>query len=378
LKPKALNISKEFDNEDACGEIQDFVESWRVELGYRLDFERSSLEAIYNKTDGQNWTNSAGWMNETVDHCQWYGITCNSDRNVTNIDLRDNNLAGQFPVYTRDELYGEPIPESWWMNTKYGLANLYNLKTIDLADNKLTGAIDYRPLYNLHSLTHFDVSENQFSGEIDALVTPSLTYVDFSNNRFTSVSRFEKYKGSFQTLRFCDVSNNFIQDNATDLLKNIPSNIEQFFASNNRINGNLPESFNVLPKLRHFDMSSNALSGSLPESFNVLPELRHFDISSNALSGSLPGFADSILSLQQLDLSNQTNGFTGSIPEDLWRFQSLRILNLAGNKLTGTIPPTIGDMAVLEEFDLSNNRLVNAIPSELGQLAGEFIVCYLF
>ncbi|KAK1744100.1 leucine-rich repeat domain-containing protein [Skeletonema marinoi] len=342
LKSKALNISKEFP--DPCGQFQLFVST--MTDGNPRKFERASLEAIYNRTNGQNWTNSYGWMNVSVDHCQWYGITCD-DRDVTGIDLRDNNLSGQFPVYTRNEFNdGEPIHESYWILTKYGLANLYNLKTLDLADNKLTGTIEYRPLYNLHSLTHFDVSGNQLSGELDALVTSSLKHVDFSNNKFTSLLSFKKYKQSFQSLRFCDVSNNTIQKDAIELFENIPPNIEQFLASNSEIYGSLPSSLNSLSKLSQFDMSSNALSGSLP------------------------GLADSILSLQDLDLSNQTNGFTGSIPEDLWRFQSLKVFNLAGNKLAGPIPPDIGKMAALEEFDLSNNLLSGQIPSQMGQLEG--------
>ncbi|KAK1744106.1 leucine-rich repeat protein [Skeletonema marinoi] len=335
LKPKALNISKAFP--DPCGQFQ-FVVEWNP-------FERASLEAIYEGTTGQNWTNSSGWMNVSVDHCQWYGITCD-DRVVTSIDLRDNNLSGQFPVYTRSTYDGDLYIESDWIATKYGLANLYSLKKLDLSDNKLTGTIEYRPLYNLHSLTHFDVSGNQLNGELDALVTSSLKHVDFSNNKFTSLLSFKKYKQSYQTLRFCDVSTNEIKNDASDLLENIPPNIEQFFASNNEIYGSLPASLNSLSKLSQFDMSSNALTGSLP------------------------GFADSILSLQELDLSNQTNGFIGSIPEDLWRFQSLKILNLASNKIEGPIPPDIGKMTALEEFDLSNNLLSGQIPSQLGQLAG--------
>jgi Leucine-rich repeat (LRR) protein len=112
--------------------------------------------------------------------------------------------------------------------TKYGLARLYKLKALDLSDNKLTGTIEYAPLYNLHSLTHFDVSGNQLSGEVDALVAPLLRHTDFSNNNFTSMRRFQKYKASsFQTLQYCDVSNNAIQEDATDLLENIPPNIER-------------------------------------------------------------------------------------------------------------------------------------------------------
>jgi LRR receptor-like serine/threonine-protein kinase FLS2 len=231
------------------------------------------------------------------------------------------------------------------------LANLFNLETLVLSNNKLTGTIEYAPLYNLHSLTHFDVSGNQLSGEVEALVAPTLTYADFSKNYFTSMRRFEKYKLSpLQTLRYCDVSNNAIQENANDLLKNIPPNIEQFIASNNQI------------------------YGSLPASLNNLQKLRQFNVASNFLSGKLPPFTESFVTLQELDVSDQdkANGFSGPIPQDIWRCLSLKILNLAGNRLTGTgIPSLVSNVAVLEVFDLSNNLLDSSIPSELGILKGE-------
>ena len=225
------------------------------------------------------------------------------------------------------------------------------------------------PLYNLPSLTHLDVSGNQLTGEINALASPCLSYADFSCNNFTSKHRFEKYKASYQALRYCNMDSNSIEMNATYFLEDIPSNIEQLFASNNKIYGSLPPSMKSLQKLSEFTLSNNFVTGSLPESMNHLPQLRQFDISSNNLSGKLPDFAESILSLQELNLSNQTNGFTGSIPEDLGKFQSLKILNLASNKLTGTIPSSIGNIAVLEVIDLSNNLLSMAIPPELGMLA---------
>jgi len=254
---------------------------------------------------------------------------------------------GQFPVYTRNEYYGFPLLDNQWQDSKYGLANLYKLKTVDLADNKLIGTIEYRPLYNLHSLTHFDVSGNQLSEEVEALVAPSLRYANFSNNKFTTMRRFEEYKvSSFQSLRYCDVSNNNIQQNVNDFLENIPPNIEQFIASNNNINGSLPESLNYLPKLRQFKMKSNNLTGELL------------------------GFADSFATLEELDLSNQMIGLTGPIPEDIWRSLSLKILNLTDNRLAGTIPSLVGNLAVLEVFHLSNNMFIGTIPFEIGRLQG--------
>jgi len=309
LKPKALNINKEFSN--PCGRFED---SW--DYNNYNDLQKESLIEIFEKTNGRNWTNNNGWMDETVDHCQWYGISCDGDGFVTSIDLRGNNLEGQFPVYSRNEYNSDgsisPILDSHWYQSKYGLANLYKLNTLDLSNNKLTGMIEYAPLYNLNALTHFDVSGNQLSGEVEALVAPSLTHADFSNNSFTSMHRFQKYKVSpLQTLRY--------------------------------------------------------------ESLNNLQKLRQFNMAANALSGKLPGFTESFTTLQELDMSNQdeTNGFTGSIPEDIWRSLSLKKLNLAGNRLTGTIPSLIGNLAVLEVFDLSNNLLESSLPPELGMLEGE-------
>jgi len=100
---------------------------------------------------------------------------------------------------------------------------------LDLADNKLTGTIENRPIYNLRVLTRFDVSGNQLRGKAEAIVATSLKYANFSNNGFTSMRHFERYKVSpLQSLRVCDVSNNTIQEDAADLLENIPPNIEQF------------------------------------------------------------------------------------------------------------------------------------------------------
>ena len=361
LKPKALRentIANGWTHfMDPCGWNFKLTMESRLSLyGVGITFaelEMVSLKAIYKNTNGPNWINNLGWMNETVPHCQWYGVICNDDGLVIGINLRNKNLQGNFPVYTstsRTDLSGNLAPESKWLYAKYGLANLYDLETLDLADNNLTGTIDYRPLYNLESLHHFDISGNQLSGGFDPLITPSISYANFSNNLFTSMHRFQPYKVSpLQTLWSVDVSNNEIKIDATDLFKTIPPNMEQFIASNNNIHGKLPASLNDPSKLRQFNMSSNSLSGELPV------------------------FENSRFVLQELDLSNQdqANGFTGSIPEELWRLQFLKVMSLASNKLTGTLPPDIVNLVVIQILNLSDNRLSGQIPAQIGQLAGK-------
>ena len=41
--------------------------------------ERKSLEEIYNDAGGHMWVENKGWLNDTIGHCQWYGITCSDD-----------------------------------------------------------------------------------------------------------------------------------------------------------------------------------------------------------------------------------------------------------------------------------------------------------
>ena len=59
------------------------------------DAERAALVAIYDATDGDNWTNNANWKSqEPVGN--WYGVTVENGA-VTELDLEDNNLRGTIP-----------------------------------------------------------------------------------------------------------------------------------------------------------------------------------------------------------------------------------------------------------------------------------------
>ena len=124
LKPKAIDVDQEFDN--PC------EYRWYTWNSYS---EKESLEAIYEATNGPNWTVNDGWMSNETDHCDWHGITCNSENFVSKIELKDNNLVGQFPLYTRYTDYN-PHLYSHWQNAKYGLTNLHKLQVLDLAGKK--------------------------------------------------------------------------------------------------------------------------------------------------------------------------------------------------------------------------------------------------
>ena len=53
--------------------------------------DRAALVALYEATDGPNWTNNAKWLSEAP-LGEWYGITTDSIGRVIELDLQENEL----------------------------------------------------------------------------------------------------------------------------------------------------------------------------------------------------------------------------------------------------------------------------------------------
>lgn len=66
--------------------------------------ERRVLNAIYEQTGGDQWTQRAGWGGPRGTECDWYGVTCQPKyagteliEHVAGLALQENNLRGVFP-----------------------------------------------------------------------------------------------------------------------------------------------------------------------------------------------------------------------------------------------------------------------------------------
>lgn len=81
--------------------------------------ERSVLVRMYLNDGGNEWANNDGWMS-SINHCSWYGISCDPNYSTTEIILDDNELEGPFPN---------------------DLVTLSALSTLRLSLNALTGLI---------------------------------------------------------------------------------------------------------------------------------------------------------------------------------------------------------------------------------------------
>ena len=103
--------------------------------------DRDALVALYNATDGLNWTNNSRWLTDAPIG-QWHGVTTAAAGRVTHLDLQYNGLTGRIP------------PE---------LGSLSILAELLLERNKLTGSIPSE-LGSLSNLTVLGLSGNQLTG----------------------------------------------------------------------------------------------------------------------------------------------------------------------------------------------------------------------
>jgi len=178
--------------------------------------EKNALIALYNATNGSNWTNNTNW-NTTQPVANWYGITVTDiggQDHVTEIKFSSfagNNLNGTLPTEIGDfpelttleiehnsSLTGN-IPVqignlaklkflSFWNVNLTGtipteIGNLTNLEVISLENNNLTGDIP-TSFVNLTKMISFWLNGNQLTGDVSNLFVnmPDLYYVSLGES----------------------------------------------------------------------------------------------------------------------------------------------------------------------------------------------------
>ena len=58
--------------------------------------DRAALVALYNATGGADWKDNTNWLSDgPLD--DWYGVTTDANGRVTELNLRNNDLAGEMP-----------------------------------------------------------------------------------------------------------------------------------------------------------------------------------------------------------------------------------------------------------------------------------------
>lgn len=238
--------------------------------------ERAALIALYNATNGDNWTNNDGWKTPPLDSDDfampgtegtWFGITI-LENHVTKIELDWNDLDGNIP---------------------FQLGNLSNLQTLDLSVNYLNGSIP-QELGNLSNLKELYLDWNKLTGSIPSELGNS------SNLRHLSL--------------YINQLNGIIPKELGNLI-----NLTHLILYSNKLSGSIPSELGYLINLQDLELHLNQLTGSIPRELGNIINLEILQLDSNHLSGNIPLELGNLINLWNLRLNK--NNLSGAIPKSL-------------------------------------------------------------
>jgi Leucine rich repeat/Leucine Rich Repeat len=308
-----------------------------------------SLVDLYNAANGPFWTNSTNWLSGCTP-CGWYGVTCDGNGRVIQLDLGTNQLSGTLPA---------------------SLSALTSLQTLDLQNNQLSGTIP-ASLSTLTNLQLLSLTTNQLSGTIPASLSTLTNLQSLVLNENQLSGSIPASLGALTNLQFLFLQNNQLSGSLPASLGTL-TNLQDLDVSTNQLSGTIPASLGTLTNLQLLNLSTNQLSGSIPASLGTLTNLQYLFLSTNQLSGTLPASLGALTSLQTLNLS--TNQLSGSLPASLSTLTNLQDLDVSTNQLSGTIPASLGTLTSLKFLILNDNQLSGTFPASLGTLTNlEFLL----
>ena len=287
--------------------------------------DREILEALYEATDGPNWTHNENWLGDAPLN-DWYGVDVDEGGRVVGLRLSGNNLRG-------------PIPPE--------LGELANLRTLDLSRNNLAGSIPLELGY-LVKLRTFNLRASNLGGTIPPELGNLAELRDLHVGYNELTGPIPPELGKLADLRTLGLHGSW--DRRVS-----------------RLEGPIPPELGKLVNLRRLDLSLNHLTGSIPSELSELANLEQLGLERNRLSGPIPSELGKLAKLKRLSLI--TNGLTGPIPPELGKLSGLERLELKQNGLTGPIPPELGSLGGLVKLDLGSNGLTGSIPAALGNLS---------
>ena len=205
--------------------------------------DRAALEALYDATNGANWSRNDNWKTDEP-LGQWFGVRTNSDGRVTRLELVDNRLSGTIPV------------EIGNLTSLSELFLGFSQLSVFLGFNQLSGTIPVE-IGNLTSLTALFLGGNQLSGTIPVEI-----------------------------------------GNLTSLIA--------LFLGGNQLSGTIPVEIGNLTSLRSLTLGGNQLSGTIPVEIGNLTSLSELYLNDNQLSGTIPVEIGNLTSLSRLRIDTTT------------------------------------------------------------------------
>ncbi|KAL0732572.1 hypothetical protein Bca4012_008781 [Brassica carinata] len=303
--------------------------------------------------------------NSASNPCTFAGVTCDSNRSVTEIDLSHQGLSGNFPFASLCDLmsleklslgfnsFSGPIPSD--MN------NCTNLKYLDLGNNFFSGP--FPEFSSLTQLQYLYLNSSAFSGVFpwkSLQNAKELVVLSLGDNPFDTTP-FPEEIVSLKKLTWIYLSNCSITGEIPPKIGDL-TELQSLEISDSYLTGVIPPEIVKLGKLWRLEVYNNNLTGKFPPGFGSLTNLTYLDTSTNRLEGDLSELRSltNLISLQVFE-----NRLTGEIPPEFGEFKYLVNLSLYTNKLTGPIPQGLGSLADFDFIDASENQLTGPIPPDM-------------
>ena len=225
-----------------------------------LGAEKAALMALYNATDGDNWTDNTNWNTE-ADLDDWYGVTTDLDEHVIEVNLGYNNLVGNIPAE---------------------IGSLVFLNKLHLYNNSISGSIPME-IWSFTGLTHLSLGPNQLSGslpsEIGDLV--NLVYLRLDQNQFTGALPEEI--GNLVSLTQLDLNTNQFSGSIPSQIGNLV-NLTSLRLDQNLLTGIIPLELANIINLEWLYLNDNQLKGAVPLGLSSMPSLTRLFLENNELN----------------------------------------------------------------------------------------------
>ena len=351
------------------------------------------LKEFFMITGGSNWINQQGWLKGDPCKDQWFGVCCNDNGKVSELNLPNNRLVGEFPTFISvfTGLTALRLPVNYIEGIiPLDLFLIKSLEIIDLGHNQLEGGIPSK--LEMPELRNLTLSKNKLGGLLPTQWSvPKLEVLSLASNMFEG--SLPSSLGVLAKLQVLDLSANSLSGSLPTEYGSLVSLKKLWLFENQFDSPEIPPSWLDMRSVRNFQMNSlngqipkslgskwvdlevlilvnGNLVGSIPTSLCNLKKLQYLHIFYNNISGSIPDCLcttkDS--ALISIDLSN--NLLTGSIPDCIGNLKNLHYIYLSNNGLSGSLPDSLGELGTLYSLDVNTNRLSGSIPSSLASLRG--------
>ncbi|XP_047177369.1 receptor-like protein 7 [Vigna umbellata] len=327
--------------------------------GKCLEDQQSLLIQLRNNLtfEPENSSKLKLW-NQSIDCCNWSGVTCDEDGRVIGIDLSGELISGGF-------------------DDSSVVFSLQHLRKLNLAGNNFSSAIP-SGFNKLENLTYLNLSCAGFKGQIPIEISQMtrLVTLDLSSSVLFYTSNelklenpnLQKLVQNLTSIRQLYLDGLSISAAGHEWCSALMSlhYLQELRMSQCNLSGPLDPSLASLENLSVIVLDGNNLSSTVPETFAYLKFLTILSLSSCQLTGTFPQKIFKIVTLSVVDLyfNNNLQGFFPDFPQG-----SLQTLRVSNTSFYGAFPNSIGNMRNLTELDFSYCRFTGTLPNSLSNLA---------